>query len=178
MRAWTGWSLKSRPGSMLRDSVTRVDEDCEHQQEEAALTTAGVRGVVCLQLGRRVRGRISVNLLLESSEARLVDQGQKTSGCHSSATLASEILQLIFFQAPPFLLANYYSPLGFNLQVTSLEKASSVFSRHYVFLLHGVCHSCHLLLLPSPLDWKLHEGRSPVSLFPTASHQLAHRGTQ
>lgn len=117
-------------------------------------------------LGHRVRGNIPGNLFLESSEDRLVDQGLRTSGSHSSATLASEIIQFILFQAPPFLLANPYFPLGFNLQVASPEKASSAASRHCVLLLHGVSPSCNLLRLPSPLDWKLHEGGSPIHYSP------------
>ena len=70
--------------------------------------------------GQGVKGQVFVNLFLARSEHRLVDQGLRTSGGHSSMTLAMEIIPL--FSRRSLLLADSYLSSGFNINVTFLEN--------------------------------------------------------
>lgn len=73
--------------------------------------------------GQGVKGQVFVNLFLARSEHRLVDQGLRTSGGHSSMTLAMEIIPLIpLFSRRSLLLADSYLSSGFNINITFLEN--------------------------------------------------------
>ena len=99
--------------------------------------------------GQGVKRQVFVNSFLARSEHRLVDQGLRTLGCHSSVTLAMEIIPLILFSRRSLLLDDSYLSSGFNINVTFLENPhlhshSTEWYFSYVALIPAVIYSLFL----------------------------------